>query len=316
MQTQTNLESVEAEFTTTLVPGSIKGAMQAGGFGSRDLWQVEPSAIQVIEGLNPRVMNESYKAHIRNIADSIISNGYYQDQPLAGYIRKINGEQIISIYSGHTRLLAVNLAISEGKEIKRIPVTISMEGLSLEDITVALIRGNDGKTLTYFETAIVCKRLIGYGFTRAEITRRTGITEPQLKSRMTLLAAPLKIREFVANEKISASLAIEMITKHGEKALEKIEESLTAATTIGKTRVTKSQTEVGLFERAKFVKKSAPKLYEAAGAVRDDPGYAALSVETRELIEGLLAEIKSKGTDATPEAVTDPRQQTIEDTTK
>ena len=63
MSDENNLN--EVEFNTTLIAASIKGTMKAAGAGSRDLWQVEPSKIHVIPGLNPRVMTEAYKAHIR-----------------------------------------------------------------------------------------------------------------------------------------------------------------------------------------------------------------------------------------------------------
>lgn len=286
----------EDEFNTTLVPTSIKGAMKSIGAGSRDLWRIEPSKLRVIEGLNPRVMNEQYKAHIRALADSMKSEGYYQDQPLAGYTAKVGDEQVVFIYSGHSRLLAVALANEEGAEITHVPVTVSMDGLSMEDITVALIRGNGGKNLTYYESAVVCKRLVKYGFKLEDIATRTGISLPLVKNRLSLMAAPLKLRELVANEVISATLAIEMIAEHGDKALEKIESAQATASKEGKVRVTKTTTaQVGIFERAKFVKKVAPKLYEAAGAVREDPGYKALSEETRKMIDQLLDEIRSKG---------------------
>ena len=300
----------EDSFNTTLVATSVKGAMKAVGAGSRDLWMVAPSELRVIEGLNPRVMNDEYKAHIRSLADSMKSEGYYNDQPLAGYAAKVGDEQVVFIYSGHSRLAAVGLANSEGAEITRVPVTVSMEGLSMEDITVALIRGNGGKNLTYYESAVVCKRLVKYGFTLEEIASRTGIALPLVKNRLALMAAPLKLRNMVANGIISATHAIEMLTEHGDKALEKIESAQATVNQEGKVRVTKTATAAsGIFERAKFVKKVAPKLYEAAGAVRDDPGYASLSQETRQLIDGLLADIRSKGT----EDSVDPRQQTLID---
>lgn len=311
MSDENNLN--EVEFNTTLIAASIKGTMKAAGAGSRDLWQVEPSKIHVIPGLNPRVMTEAYKAHIRALADSIKSEGYFQDQPLAGYTAMINGESSVCIYSGHSRLLAVALANSEGAEILRVPVTVSQEGLSMEDITVALIRGNGGKNLTYYESAVVCKRLVKYGFELEEISTRTGIALHLVKNRLSLMAAPLKLRELVANETVSATLAIEMISEHGDKALEKIEAAQLAASNSGKSRVTKMQTvDSSIFERAKFVKKAAPKLYEAAGAVRDDPGYASLSVETRDLIESLLAQIRGKDADKIINAEVDPRQQNID----
>lgn len=287
-----NLDLIEADFNTTLTAGSVKGAMKNAGASSRDIWQLDPAKIKVFEGLNPRVMNEKYKAHIRSLADSIVSEGYYQSQPMAGYVEKVSGE--VYLYDGHSRLLAVKLAISEGAQIPRVPVTVSMEGLSVDDITVSLIRANSGKNLSYYESAIVCKRLIKSGFTTEEISTRTGINPQSVKARLDLMASPFKLREMVANEIISATLAIEMIAKHGGKALEQIEKAQESANEAGKTRVTKNQTQKSeIFERAKFVKKSAPRLYEAANAVLDDPGYKSLTDETRELIESLLAEIKT-----------------------
>lgn len=294
--TTENTQIFEDEFSATLVPTSIKGAMKAVGAVSRDLWRVKPSELRVIKGFNPRVMNESYKAHIRALADSMKSEGYYPDQPLAGYTAKVDDEQVVFIYSGHSRLLAVELANSEGAEITHVPVTVSMEGLSMDDMAVALIRGNGGKNLTYYESAVVCRRLVKYGFSLEEIATRTGIAVPLIKNRLSLMAAPLRLRELVANEVISATLAIEMIAEHGDKALEKIEGAQESLKKEGKVRITKKETEkTGIFERSKFVKKVAPKLYEAAGAVRDDPGYKSLSEETRKMIDELLDEIRSQG---------------------
>jgi ParB family chromosome partitioning protein len=297
---------IEGQFDKTLVPGNIKAGMKAVEAGSRDLWQIEPRRLKVIDGFNPRVMNDEYKAHIRAIADSIKSEGYYQDQPLAGYVATEDGQPVVYIYSGHTRLLATLLAMDEGAEITRLPVVVSQAGLSMEDMTVALVRGNGGKSLTYYESAIVCKRLVKYGMSEDEIAARTGITVPLVRNRLALMAAPLKLRTMVANDEMSATLAIELVTKHGDKALEMADEAKGRAEVSGKTKVRKAQTVAS--PRLKFVKKSAPKLYEAAASVKRDPGYASLSAEVRELLEGLLAEIDGK--EDAPAA--DPRQTSID----
>lgn len=308
--TQSQLDVVEAFTSVDLIPGSIKGAMTAAGAGSRDLWQVDPFKIHVIEGLNPRIMTESYKAHIRALADSMKTEGFYQDQPLAGYTVKRDGILLVYMYSGHSRLLAVKLAISEGAPIERVPMTVSQEGLSQDDMNVALIRGNEHKKLTYYESAVVVLRLSKAGFTIEEIARRSGITVPLIKARLMLMSAPNLLREKVANEIVSATLAIEMIAAHGgNKALEKIEEAQASATDSGKVRVTKAQTAPNdVFQRAKVVKKAAPKLYEAAGIVQSDPCYASLSTATRELLDALLAELKGNP-DQGP--TVDPRQKDI-----
>lgn len=295
----TQLTLLEQDFNRVLVPGSIKSAMHDAGSKSRDLWQVPVSEIKVIEGLNPRVMNDAYRLHIRALADSIHSEGFFQDCPLAGYVAKEVDEagtvhEVIYIYSGHSRLAATKIAIQEGAKIERLPVVVNTTGLSIEDIQVALVRGNTGKPLTYYESAIVCKRLARYGLEIEEIATRTGFTIPLVKNRMLLMTAPAPLRTMVANEEISATLAIDMFKQHGEKVMDMIDGAVEVATTKGKTKVRKAQTtsKPDVFSRSKFVKKAAPKLYEAAGLVRHDPGYEGLSQDTRELLETLLTEIQ------------------------
>jgi len=308
------MKLIEQDFDKVLVAGSIKTAMKESGSGSRDLWQVPIEQIKVIEGLNPRVFNDAYKAHIRSIADSIKSEGFYQDQALAGYVAKEeDGSQSIYVYSGHSRLAAAKLAIKEGAELQRLPVVVSTAGLDLEDITVSLIRGNGGKNLTYYESAIVVKRLAKMGLDLEEISRRTGITVALIKNRLALMAAPSKLREMVANDEISATLAIDMLNKHGSKVLEAIQGAVEVASTEGKNKVRKAQTveKTDALNRAKFLKKAAPQLYEAADLVRKDPGFASLSQDTRDKLEKLLAEIQGDEGKVQPEV--DPRQIDIED---
>jgi len=306
MTTTQELAALEADFNTVLVPGSIKAAMKQAEAGSRDLWQIDPRKLKTIDGFNPRVHNAEYEAHIRDIADSIKQDGFLQSYPLGGYVAMVGGEPVVYIYSGHTRLAATLLAISEGAEIVRVPVVVSQSGVSMEDLTVELIRGNSGRPLNFLESAIVCKRLIRYGLTEEEIAARTGITVPLVRNRLTLMAAPLKLREMVANDQMSATLAIELINTHGEKALEKAEEAIARAQGDGKAKARKSHT--GISPRVKFVKKRASSLYEAASKVRSDPGFTGLSGEVQELLLGLLSEIDER--EDAPSS--DPRQVTMD----
>jgi ParB family transcriptional regulator, chromosome partitioning protein len=310
---ESQLKLIEADFDKVLSAGSIKSAMKNSGSKSRDLWQVPIDEIKVIEGLNPRVMNDQYRAHIRMLADSIRSEGFYQECPLGGYVAKEVDEdgiehQVIFIYSGHSRLAATKLAIKEGAQIERLPVSVSQEGLSMEDINVSIVRGNGGKNLTYYESAIICKRLIRYGMEIEDVATRTGFTIPLVKNRLLLMSAPARLREMVANEEISPTLAIELIKTHGEKVMDAVKDAVEVASTAGKTKVRKTQTaqKPDVFNRAKFVKKAAPKLYEAADLVLKDPGFAGLSQDTRELLEKLLTEIQ-QGSDAKGQS-TDPEQ--------
>lgn len=289
-----NLSLLDADFDVVLKPGSIRGAMKSAGASSRDLWQVPVDQIHVIEGLNPRVINATYHERVRRYADSMKSEGYYQDQPMAGYAATVDGKQIVYIYSGHRRLAAVKLANSElgpDKQILRIPVTVSQDGLSMDDIDVAIVRGNDSEPLSYYETAIMCKRMVRNGHDLSEISSRLGFSIPTIKNRLTLMSAPYKFRMMVANGIVAATLAIDLLDEHGDKALSVLEAAQEVAAGQGKDKVRKSQTDLATANYTKFIKKSAPKLYEAAAKVRHDPGYESLSSETRELLEDLLVNI-------------------------
>ncbi|WP_234265095.1 ParB/RepB/Spo0J family partition protein [Hydrogenophaga sp. NFH-34] len=220
-------------------PGSVKKAMKEAGAGSSDLWKVPRSNIQVAKDFNVRVRNDKYAARVREIADSIKENGFYPDKPLAGYVALDDGgQQVIIVTDGHTRLDAVDLAISEGAEIELLPVVTKPHGTSMEDLTIALHVGNNGNPLTPFEQALVCKRLAGYGMEIATIAKKMGFTETYLDGLMTLMAAPSEVRKLVEVDKVSASLAIDMLKKHGPKALEMLKAGLAKAEASGKTRMT------------------------------------------------------------------------------
>jgi len=220
-------------------PGSVKKAMKDAGAGSSDLWKVPRSSIRVAEGFNVRVRNDKYAARVREIADSIKENGFYPDKPLAGYVAvDDDGVQTIIVTDGHTRLDAVDLAVSEGAKVSMLPVVTKPHGTSMEDLVVALHVGNNGNPLTPFEQACVCKRLIGYGMDEATIAKKMGFTQTYLDGLLTLMAAPVDLRNLVEQDKVSASLAIEMIKKHGAKALDTLKAGLTKAEAAGKTRMT------------------------------------------------------------------------------
>lgn len=249
------LKQVEA-YAGELSTGSIKGAMKAVSAGSKDLWQVPYDSIVVLPGLNPRVMNEAYKEHIENIGKSIFSEGFYQHEPLGGYVDKDNR---IILRSGFTRHAGIEVANSLGSKIELVPMAISQTGVSTEDITVAFVKENSGRPLTMYETAIVCKRMVGFGRSPEEIATRLNFSLQYINNLLTLMASPVALREMVASGSIAASLAIDMIEKYGDKALEKIMAALDKAQKKGKTKVTAKDTAGAGFKKA--LKQNALELY-------------------------------------------------------
>ena len=221
--------------------GSVKKAMKFAGAGSSDLWKVPPSQLRRQDGFNVRVPGESYSARVRELADSIKANGFYVDKALTGYVAREGEDDVIIITDGHTRLAAVELAISEGCEIETVPVITKPSGTSMEDLTVALVTSNNGAPLKPFEVALVCKRLVNYGMAEETIANRLGYTLTHVQSLLLLMSAPASIRDMVSSEKISASLAIETLRKEGPKAAEALLAASAHAESSGAARVTAKQ---------------------------------------------------------------------------
>lgn len=279
-------------FEVALHPGSIKSAMKVAEAGSRDLWQVPVGSLQVLDNFNARVKDASYYAHIRWLADSMKSEGFYQHEPLAGYVAKVDDEQVIYIYEGHCRREAALLAISEGAEIVSVPVVVSQAGLSMEDLTVALVRSNGGKPLSPYEVGVVCKRLVRFGLEVSVIASRLSLTVQHVNNLLSLMASPIDLRKMVIEGVVSATTAIEMLAKHGDKALEKLQEAQARANAAGKSRVTSKHVAPGhSFKKA--VIKSAVPMYHAITEIKADPGYQGLTPTVREKLEELLAGFKN-----------------------
>ena len=281
---QAELENFEVQ----LVQGSTKKAMHSANASSRDLWQVEIESIRVIDNFNVRIKDDKYDAHIRALADSMKSEGFYQDKPLAGYVAKDGEAEIIYITDGHCRYEAVKLAISEGAEIARVPVVVAPPGRSMEDLIVGLVRSNSGKPLEPYEIGIVCKRLVNYGWELEAIASRLGFSEKYVEGLLMLMAAPIEIRNMVQNGEVSASTAIEAIRKHGGQALAKLQKGLDNAKAAGGERVTKKHLPEVIFK--KKVAKAAPQFFSSLQAVKADPGYEHISPELREKLDVLMAE--------------------------
>lgn len=203
-----------------LTAGNVKAAMNEAGAKSSDLWMVPIANIRVIEGFNLRERNAGYEAHIVDIGESILANGYRKDKPLTGYVGKDEESNIIYVTDGHSRLEAVAYANAKGADIQVLPVVTTPPGTNVEDLTVGLFTANNGRPLTELEKAQGLKRLIGFGIEPAEAGRRTGITTSRVNDLLLLAGSSSKIRRMVTDNEVSATEAIKQIKTHGAKAAE------------------------------------------------------------------------------------------------
>lgn len=254
--------------TIQFFPGAVKRATK--DCKSADLWKVPPQRLRRHPGFNVRVKNQAYADRVRELAESIKANGYYADKPMAGFAAREGDEDIIIITDGHTRLDAVELAISEGAEIEVVPVVTKPAGTSMEDLTVALVMSNNGSPLKPYETAEVCKRLIGYGMDETTIAKRLGYTMTHVQNLLLLMSAPSEVREMVKLDQVSASLAIETLRKHGPAALGILKQAVKSVEEDGGGRVTAKKMDKASEKRGeRVVRLPKPALVKSVAWLKD-----------------------------------------------
>ncbi len=221
-----------------LTSGNTKAAMKDAGAGSSDLWKVPAGEIVVMDDFNVRTHDEAYEAHVEWITSSIIENGFWNSEPLTCFVARRDGQSILCLIDGHTRLEAAKRAIARGTDIGPLPVVTKPAGTQAEDLLVGLVVHNSGKPLTPIEKAAVVKKLVDYGMEVSTIAKRLSFSAVYINDLLTLIGAPKKIRTMVEAGEVSASNATVAIKKHGEKATEVLTTTLETAKASGKTRVT------------------------------------------------------------------------------
>lgn len=215
----TTANTAPLSFTNEFHPGNVKSAMSAVGASSGDLWRVPVESIKAMPGLNVRVHDAAYEAHIAWITASIMAEGYYQDKPLGVFIAD---DGAIFVRDGHSRLEAVQRAIAQGAQIKTLPCVPAPKGTTMEDIIVGLVKSNTGKPLNPIEIAVVCKRMQGWGQEQKVIAERLGMTSAYVGELLGLLAAPEEVQKLVKAGKVSATLVMEQIKAKGSKEASKV----------------------------------------------------------------------------------------------
>lgn len=282
-------ELPQTSFEFNAVQGSVKSYMSEHHASKNDMWMIDVGYIQTLDGFNPRIQNEDYESHIEHLKSLILVNGFDKGKPLSAIVLAKEGDQELYVYDGHCRLEAVRRANAEGAEIKQLPVVIAPKGTSIQDLTVGLINTGTGRALTPLEKAVVCKRLIGYGWEIQKIAEHLSYTGNYVDQLLSALASPRQVRDMIQKGEVSLSVALTAVKQHGEKAEQVLKGTLEEARSKGKSRATGGMLPGAKFKKA--VRKAAPKLYEASCKLVVSEEFEALPDEIREIFLGVVEEL-------------------------
>lgn len=211
--------------------------------GRSDLYRLDPTLIKVKADWNSRDLTDTANAdHIKELKASIKEIGV--KKPLVCYME----ENIVYVSDGHCRLAAVNDLISEGVEIKSVPVMVEDRHSNEADRIFSQIVHNQGKPLTGIEQAKVFKRLMDLGWKQNEIALKAGLSGGRVSQLLELLTLPVVLQKFITEGKASASMVLSTFKKHnGDVALTVAELSgaVAVAQEQGRTRAMPKDTEDG-----------------------------------------------------------------------
>lgn len=192
---------------------------------------VSPGIIIADEKLNPRT---NY-GDIEELMNSILENGIRN--PLKGFKK---GDKII-LKDGHRRMRAVNLALSKGHKIERVPVILELSTLNDEERTLEFLIYNDGKPLTMLEQSEVIKRLLNFGWKITDVVKKTGKARGYIDNLILLTKTSLKVQHFIKEGKISAHAVIQImqaVKGDIDKTNTEVENAIKLATESGKEKAT------------------------------------------------------------------------------
>lgn len=185
-----------------------------------DLIKFHWSKIKIVEGANPRMIFED----IEELADSIAENGVMT--PLRGRRDKTDSSVVI-ISSGERRYRALMLLINRGVDPGYIPFVLEPKDYTEEQRLLGEFLSNNGRNLKPIEEAGLFQRLVNFGFSPSDISRKTGRSVTHVSNLLLLASAPKKIQNQVIDGKITESTVISILKNHSaEEAVEEVNKAI------------------------------------------------------------------------------------------
>ena len=255
----------------------------------------DPKRLRTMPGFNPRLKTQAHRDHVRRIADSMKAEGFYGDKPLAvvsGYEGVGNKRKPVwFVTEGGCRWEALQMALAEGAPIELVPVSIKPRSTSMEDLTVALVKGNEGKPFTPLELAVIVNRMEKFDRSAEYIAEKLNFSLAYVQQLQALARVPSSIRAMIEAGEVPAAVALESIRQHGTDAKDVLQDAVDKAKASGATKITRKNLPQQVFKRT--VRKAAPKLLDVVSQLRTHKAYAGFPSDLRARLDELMEQIEA-----------------------
>lgn len=212
---------------------SFKEMIREGTIKRADAMKLKLEDIHVEPDFNVRIPGAELEAHIESIKDFILAGGQ-----LPALEVRPRDEGGVWVVDGHCRREGYRRAVEAGAPIEWVEVR-AFQGNDIDRVA-RIATSNEGLKLSQLEVAMLYKKLRGMGLEVPEIARNVNKTRQHVEATLKLADANRDVQQMVAKGDVSPGVAIDMVRRHGEKAGEKLKETVEKVKAAGKTKVTKA----------------------------------------------------------------------------
>lgn len=215
-------------------PNSFKRMIKGGVIKRADSgMQIRFADIHVKPGFNRRRDDERLEESINDLVAYMLGGG--EVPALEVYARDGGGVWIVE---GHRRHRAYERAIAAGKPVEWIKIT-QFVGSDAERVA-RIATSNSQLPLTPLELASVYRELRGFNWSSSEIAQRMGKKKDHVDRILALADSNTDVQLMVAKGEVAATVAVQHVKAHGEKAGEVLADKLEQAKAEGKAKVSRS----------------------------------------------------------------------------
>lgn len=207
-----------------MAEGKVDGIQKATYF------KVDPHLVEFEPGFNLREERPALTTYREQL---------YQAMKAGAAIPPIDVSVIdgkIIVREGHCRTLVAQRLVEEG-----FPYVLEARHYRGNATEAVLHMLGSGQKMEYtpLEQGQGFLRLVKAGMTAVQIAESTGLHRNTVDNWLVLAEAPAELQGMVSREEVAAMVAVDMVRKHGDKAVEFLKKTVEKVKSEGGTKVTK-----------------------------------------------------------------------------